>query len=85
MTSLYSLMGLSIERWLIITRPGKFSLNSYTATSIIILSAWGLSLLVSLPPLVGWAYFAPETSGMRFVVLSRSGVSQAGVHVYKPT
>ena len=69
MTSLYSLMGLSIERWLIITRPGKFSLNSYTATSIIIAAAWGLSLMVSLPPLVGWAYFAPETSGMRFVLL----------------
>jgi len=35
MTSLYTLMGLSVERWLIITRPGKFSLNSYTTTSII--------------------------------------------------
>ncbi len=36
MTSLYTLMGLSVERWLIITRPGKFSLNSYTTTSIIL-------------------------------------------------
>jgi hypothetical protein len=24
MTSLYTLMGLSVERWLIITRPGKW-------------------------------------------------------------
>ena len=64
MTSLYTLMGLSIERWLIITRPGKFSLNSYATTWIIISSAWILSLMTALPPLFGWAYYAPETSGM---------------------
>jgi hypothetical protein len=64
MTSLYTLMGLSIERWLIITRPGKFSLNSFKSTAIIITSAWTLGLLTSAPPLFGWAYFAPETSGM---------------------
>jgi len=73
MTSLYTLMGLSIERWLIITQPGKFSLNCYTATWIIIGMAWALSFAVSAPPLLGWAYYSPETSGMRYVcVLSWS-------------
>jgi hypothetical protein len=64
MTSLYTLMGLSIERWLVITRPGEYSLNSFTATSVIIAAAWSLGILTSAPPLFGWAYFAPETSGM---------------------
>ena len=58
-------MGLSIERWLIISCPGKYSLNSHLTSYIIIISAWTLGLLTSAPPLFGWAYFAPETSGMR--------------------
>jgi hypothetical protein len=68
MTSLYTLMGLSIERWLIITRPGKFSLNSSTSTAVILVSAWTLGLASSAPPLFGWAYYAPETSGMRLEI-----------------
>ena len=65
MTSLYTLMGLSVERWLIITHPRKFSLKSYATNAFIIVSAWILGLLLSAPPLFGWAYYAPETSGIR--------------------
>jgi hypothetical protein len=65
MISMFTLMGLSIERWLIICHPGKFSLNSDLTSYTIVGSAWGLGLITSAPPLFGWAYFAPETSGMR--------------------
>jgi hypothetical protein len=65
MISLFTLMGLSIERWMIICHPSSHSLNSYVTSYIIIGSAWSLGLITSAPPLFGWAYFAPETSGMR--------------------
>ena len=72
MVSLYTLMGLSVERWLIISHPGKYSLNSNLTSNAIIVSAWILGLATSAPPLFGWAYFAPETSGMRFAILTKS-------------
>jgi hypothetical protein len=68
MVSLFTLMGLSVERWLIISHPGKYSLNSRLTSYVIIGTAWGLGLATSAPPLFGWAYFAPETSGMRYGV-----------------
>jgi hypothetical protein len=36
-------------------------LSSY----MIITFIWILGLLITLPPLFGWSYYAPEDSGMR--------------------
>jgi hypothetical protein len=65
MISLFTLMGLSIERWLMVCHPVDYVLNCSRTSYIIVGSAWALGLLTSAPPLFGWAYYAPETSGMR--------------------
>ena len=36
-------------------------LSSYTVIAIV----WVMSLLMALPPLFGWSYYAPEDNGIR--------------------
>eukprot|EP00095_Tigriopus_kingsejongensis_P001031 maker-scaffold587_size153100-snap-gene-0.29 protein:Tk01031 transcript:maker-scaffold587_size153100-snap-gene-0.29-mRNA-1 annotation:"hypothetical protein DAPPUDRAFT_302649" len=64
MVSIFTLTSLAIQRWLLVTRPGKFSVNNWTHARLILTLIWLLSLAVALPPLLGWSFYAPETSGL---------------------
>lgn len=66
MVSIFTLSSLAIQRWLLVTRPGKFSPNNWTHTRLNLALIWSLSLAVALPPLLGWSFYAPETSGLRY-------------------
>eukprot|EP00094_Tigriopus_californicus_P011187 TCALIF_10796-PA protein Name:"Similar to Pineal opsin (Petromyzon marinus)" AED:0.10 eAED:0.10 QI:118/0.8/0.83/1/0.8/0.66/6/148/385 len=64
MVSIFTLSSLAIQRWMLVTRPGKFSLNNWTHTRLNLALIWFLSIAVALPPLLGWSFYAPETSGL---------------------
>jgi hypothetical protein len=83
MVSLYTLMGLSVERWLIICHPGEHSMDSKLTSKMVIISSWTLALAISAPPLIGWAYFAPESSGMRLAALPRIVAWLLGTYDFK--
>ncbi len=65
MTSIYTLTALSTFRWMVVTRSGQVFSNSYSITGVMLVTIWLLSLALAVPPLLGWAYYAPETSGLR--------------------
>lgn len=77
MSSVYTLTALSTQRWLLVTRHGKFPLNNRTVTVTILALVWSLSLAIALPPFFGWAFYAPETSGLRYVYFPVPGEKKA--------
>ena len=66
MLSIYTLTALALQRWLLVTHPGKFSVNSPSIARISLVVVWALALAIASPPLAGWAYYAPESSGLRY-------------------
>ncbi|XP_063050289.1 opsin 4xb [Engraulis encrasicolus] len=60
-TSMINLLAISIDRYLVITRPLEtMKSNSKRRTTLAILLVWLYSLLWSLAPLVGWSSYKPE-------------------------
>ena len=67
MSSIYTLTVLSLHRWLLVTRPlshGQLAAGSARAALLSLAAVWGMALVVAVPPAAGWAYYAPETSGI---------------------
>ncbi|XP_070560045.1 alpha-1B adrenergic receptor-like [Ptychodera flava] len=57
--SVMSLGAISINRYVLIVRPQKYpTIYSKRNTVLIIIGVWLLSVLLSCPPLVGWAEYA---------------------------
>ncbi|KAK5871119.1 hypothetical protein PBY51_004017 [Eleginops maclovinus] len=60
-TSMINLLAISIDRYLVITKPLQaINLSSKRRTTIAILMVWLYSLAWSLAPLVGWSSYIPE-------------------------
>ncbi|XP_051952135.1 opsin 4xb isoform X2 [Xyrauchen texanus] len=60
-TSMINLLAISIDRYLVITRPLQtIQSNSKSRTSLAILCIWLYSLAWSLAPLIGWSSYIPE-------------------------
>ncbi|XP_059087850.1 rhodopsin-like [Tigriopus californicus] len=62
--SICTLAVLSMQRYLILSRPEKFKISSYSTSGLIVILIWLYTLTVSVPPFFGWGEFVPETSGM---------------------
>ncbi|XP_053727368.1 opsin 4xb isoform X2 [Synchiropus splendidus] len=60
-TSMINLLAISIDRYVVITKPLKaIKWNSKRRTIIAIVMVWLYSLAWSLAPLVGWSSYIPE-------------------------
>ncbi|KAJ3604451.1 hypothetical protein NHX12_029191 [Muraenolepis orangiensis] len=60
-TSMINLLAISLDRYLVITRPLEaMKWNSKRRTTIAILLVWLYSLAWSLAPLLGWSSYIPE-------------------------
>ena len=66
MSSIFTLTALSASRWLLVTRAGRFPLNSRVVTAVTLVAVWAAAAAVAVPPLAGWSYYAPESSGLRY-------------------
>ena len=65
MLSIYTLAALSTQRWILVTRPAILNVQSWRATLALVGTAWALALAMALPPAMGWAWYVPESSGLR--------------------
>ncbi|KAK5909856.1 hypothetical protein CesoFtcFv8_003748 [Champsocephalus esox] len=60
-TSMINLLAISIDRYLVITKPLQaINLSSKRRTTVAIIMVWLYSLAWSLAPLVGWSSYIPE-------------------------
>ena len=64
MGDVYTLMGLSILRCIIMTEPTKASFISKKIVTLCLLTVFTLALTISLPPLLGFGDFVPEVHGL---------------------
>ena len=64
MSSIFTLTALSASRWLLVTRAGRFPLSKRGVTVATLVTVWAAAAAVAVPPLAGWAYYAPESSGI---------------------
>ena len=65
MSSIFTLTTLSASRWLLVTRAGRFPLSKRGVTAAALAAVWAAAAAVAVPPLAGWSYYAPESSGLR--------------------
>ena len=65
LVSLMTLCVLSLQRLLCIAWPKRYKGISYNRVAQIITLVWIAVLSISIPPLVGWGKYVPETSGIR--------------------
>ena len=66
MVSIYTLAALSSQRWMLVSQGGKINMQSKVGVGITLVAVWALSFAMSVPPIAGWAFYAPETSGIRY-------------------
>eukprot|EP00094_Tigriopus_californicus_P011770 TCALIF_11368-PC protein Name:"Similar to opn1mw4 Green-sensitive opsin-4 (Danio rerio)" AED:0.34 eAED:0.34 QI:0/0.37/0.22/0.66/0.87/0.88/9/177/520 len=64
MASIYTLAALSTQRWILVSQFGRFNVQGIGSILVILGVVWGLSSAMALPPLFGWAFYAPESSGI---------------------
>ena len=65
MLSIYTLSALSLQRWMVVTKkPLWLDVQKWPVTVTLLASAWASAAAMALPPLMGWAEFVPETSGL---------------------
>ena len=67
MVSIYTLAALSSQRWMLVSQGGKINMQSKVGVGITLVAVWALSFAMSVPPIAGWAFYAPETSGIRYL------------------
>ena len=66
-----------ILRWWIMYNSGAGSSNVITdllkvfanffSSSYVIATTWAMALSLALSPLIGWSYYEPESSGLRYI------------------
>ena len=62
--SITTLAVISVHRFIALTWPKSFNLDSRICLYTTIISIWIYALLMSVPPWFGWGEFVPERSGM---------------------
>lgn len=64
MASIYTLMALSVQRFLLVAYPTTTSFATIKASKLVLLSIWTLAFMIAGPPLFGWSEYVPESSGL---------------------
>ena len=67
MGSVYTLMVLSIIRCIIVCYPTKASFISKRISTLSIIIVWVFAIIITIPPLIGWGEFVPESTGLTYV------------------
>ncbi|XP_067011411.2 pinopsin [Anabrus simplex] len=62
--SITTLMVLSFERYVMISRPFHTSHLSRKGALLMVAAIWLYSLMLTVPPLVGWGDYVPEAAGI---------------------
>jgi len=61
--SILNLCAISIDRYLVITRPFQYAVKRTMKHMVAMIAAvWLLSALISIPPLFGWRQYLPPVS-----------------------
>ncbi|CAH1184718.1 unnamed protein product [Phyllotreta striolata] len=66
-TSITTLTVLAFERYLIVSRPFRNHSLSRKDAVYLVIGIWIYSLLLTIPPLIGWGKFVPEAANIRHV------------------
>lgn len=69
-SSITTLMVLSFERYVIISRPFRSQHLTHRGAFYLIVAIWGYSLVLTTPPLFGWGAYSNEAANIRYVPFS---------------
>ena len=64
MVTLYTLLMISVIRCIMIWDPLKFKLYGSTIVKCLIPLVWLIAFGFAIPPLLGFGYYVPESSGL---------------------
>ncbi len=65
MCSIFTLTGLSYQRYVVMTKPNWINIEGMGSTVFILVCVWTATAAMAVPPLAGFGIYVPEVAGIR--------------------